>query len=678
MPFVNMSLKCLFFIVVFFLAMLMQGTAQTKRALIFAIGNYPENSGWQQISSVRDVSFIQKALDGQGFKEIKIVKDENATVNGIKNSLNELIAVSKPGDVVVIHFSSHGEQIEDENGQKINGLEECIVSFDAKLASSDTIPSKEQFDKLKEGYFREDVFGSYVNKLRAKLGKNGDLAIFLDLCHASTGTRGDVKVRGGKPALVSREFGKKHAAQNSVNTDYDIDAGIQAEENTLSSYVVIGAARAEELDYETVDESSEGVGSLSYAISKVFANLGSNKNLTYRTFFAQVQGIMNEKNPLQHPVLSGNGVDRQLFAGQFVAQKQYITISKITGLKLNLTAGTLSGLDAGAKIAVYPAGTNDTLKIKPIATGTVSSATLYTSTATLLKAPGISQPALGWVFVTTPVYKFTALSITVVSKKSRGRTVSFTGFETLNMEKKLKEFPLVKIDNLKPDLKIIKGKDCDSIIVAATGALFDTLKNAATDTAALKNKIKSYMQYGFLKSIQIHEPGIGLDVKLVKVNKGQPDTSNVHSPLTNYKFVAGDTVMIWVHNPGAKGLYFNILDMQPNGLVNPVVPVVTDQFKISPEELFIKPGLSHVFNYPIEIAPPYGTEVFKIFVSEKLIDMTSIANTNGKDSRGEFTPLESLVKSSYTVGTRSAKTVPKVSGASGSAYNLLFEIKAKK
>lgn len=673
-----MNLKRIFLVTSVFLTILMQGTAQTKRALIFAIGNYPDDSGWQQISSVRDVSFIQKALEGQGFKAIKVVKDEEATIKGITNSLNDLIAASNPGDVVVIHFSSHGEQIEDQNGQKINGLEECIVSFDAKLASNDTTPSKEEFDKLKAGYFREDVFGTFVNKLRSKLGKNGDLAIFLDLCHASTGTRGDVKVRGGKPALVSREFGKKNTVQSVSNTDYDIDAGIKTEESSMSSYIVIGAARAEELDYETVDESREGVGSLSYAISKVFANLTDNKNITYRTFFAQIQGIMNEKNPLQHPVLSGNGEDRQLFGGHFIAQKQYIAISKIAGLKLTLAAGTLSGLDAGAKIAIYPAGTNDTLKIKPIARGVVSTASLYTAEAILNKAAGFSQPALGWVFITAPVYKFTPVSISIISKKSRGRTFAFSGLETLNMEKKLKEFPLVKIDNVKPDLKIVKGKECDSIIIAATGALFDTLKHAGTDTLLLKSKIKSYMQYGFLKSLQINEPGTGLDVKLVKVVKGQPDTSKVHVHTNNYTFTVGDTVMIWVHNPGPKGLYFNILDMQPNGLVNPVVPVITDQFKISPEELFIKPGLSHVFNYPIEIAPPYGTEVFKIFVSEKLIDMTSIANTNGEPNRGDFTPLEGLVKSSYSFGTRSAKPIPKVRGASGSAYNLLFEIKAKK
>lgn len=672
-----MNFKPLSLLTVFFFAMFTIANAQTKRALIFAIGNYPEDSGWQQISSVRDVSFIQKALEGQQFQDIKVVQDAGATVKGIISSLNDLIERSKPGDVVVIHFSSHGEQIEDDRGRKINGLEECIVAFDAKLASGDTPPTKEEFDKLKAGYFREDVFGSYINKLRNKLGKNGDVLIFMDLCHASTGTRGSAKVRGGKPALVSASFGK---ARSGAASDYDVDAGVKNDDNVMASYTVIGAARAEELDYETMDDTQQGIGSLSYAISKVFANLNAVQSMTYRVLFARIQAIMNEKSPIQHPVLSGNGIDRQLFGGQFVPQKSFIEIAKIAGMKINLNAGTLAGLDAGARIAVYPAGTNDTVHVKPIARGIVASATLYTAVVNLNKLPGITQPALGWVYVTSPVYKFAPVNVEVVtSPKSRGSSATnFSAAEVLKMQQGLKDLPTLKFDNVKPDLRIIKGPIYDSIVIASTGALFDTVKNAGNDPEQLKSKIKNYMQYGFLKSLQIREPGMMLDVKLVPVHNGVPDTSKVHAANTSYAFAAGDTVMIWVSNTGKKGLYFNILDMQPNGVINPVVPINSPDFKVTPEELFIKPGISYVIKNPIELTPPYGTEVFKIFVSERLIDMTSIANTRGEGTRGNFTALEGLVKSSYTVGTRGAKPIAPVGGSSGSTYNLLFEIKEKK
>jgi hypothetical protein len=181
-----MPRKLLLSLVVLLLLLCTFGIAQTtKRALIFAIGNYPKDSGWAKISSDADISFVQKALESQNFKDadITVVKDEDATVDGIKAALDRLIATSHKGDIVVINFSSHGEQIEDETGRKINGLEDCIVAYNAKLMDPDAHISHEQFETLKTGYLREDVFGAYVNRLRNKLGPKGDLIIFMDLCH---------------------------------------------------------------------------------------------------------------------------------------------------------------------------------------------------------------------------------------------------------------------------------------------------------------------------------------------------------------------------------------------------------------------------------------------------------------------------------------------------------------
>src|SRR5450631_1843599 len=81
--------------------------SQTKHALIFAIGNYPESSRWRQISRNNDTILIKNALSKQSFKDIKVIHDKGATVNGISRALEELIERSKPGDIDVIHFSSH-------------------------------------------------------------------------------------------------------------------------------------------------------------------------------------------------------------------------------------------------------------------------------------------------------------------------------------------------------------------------------------------------------------------------------------------------------------------------------------------------------------------------------------------------------------------------------------------
>src|SRR5665213_567146 len=298
-----MKTKLLIIFTIAFSAFATLSHGQTKRALIFAIGNYPEDSEWPPIASSWDDSLIRKALRNQKFTDVVTVRDKAATVNGIKNSLNDLITRSKPGDIVVIHFSSHGEQVEDLTGNKPDGVEESIVGFDAKQPPYGTEPTKEELLKLRKGYFLDNAFGVYVDKLRAKLGKRGDVVVFMDLCYAGTGTRGVAKTRGGRPPLVSAGFyAKKHEA--AAGNEQVLQLG---SESDMASYVVIGAARANESDNETFDDNQHSVGPLSYAISKVFARLDS--GMTYRSLFARIQSVMNDKLPLQHPVLSGNGQD---------------------------------------------------------------------------------------------------------------------------------------------------------------------------------------------------------------------------------------------------------------------------------------------------------------------------------------------------------------------------------
>ncbi|MFT5722977.1 MAG: hypothetical protein ACI9JN_000082 [Bacteroidia bacterium] len=108
--------------------------AQTKKGLIIAIGDYPESGqtpDWRDISSVNDIPLIPSALQKQGFQteHIDILKNEQATKEGIVTAIKSLTKTSQKGDVVIIHFSSHGQQIEDDNGNEIDGYDEAICNL---------------------------------------------------------------------------------------------------------------------------------------------------------------------------------------------------------------------------------------------------------------------------------------------------------------------------------------------------------------------------------------------------------------------------------------------------------------------------------------------------------------------------------------------------------------------
>src|SRR5687768_11651169 len=84
----------------------------TKRALVVAIGKYDhQKTGWTVINVDNDVTLIQETLQKQDFLpvNIKVLKNEAATREAIIKALDELEQSSKEGDIVVVHFSSHGQ-----------------------------------------------------------------------------------------------------------------------------------------------------------------------------------------------------------------------------------------------------------------------------------------------------------------------------------------------------------------------------------------------------------------------------------------------------------------------------------------------------------------------------------------------------------------------------------------
>lgn len=677
-----MKLKLMLFTLVLFGAV-GSLSAQKKHALVFAIGDYPESGGWGKISSAQDVGYIKNTLIKQGFPEanVKVVSDSAATKAGIENALKNLIASVDKNDVVVIHFSSHGEQVADNNGDEADGYDETIVSYNAAMFTKDAEKeafargslTKESFEKLQVNYFRDDDFGAYIQQLRAKLGKDGDVVVFMDNCHSGTGTRGSAKVRGGKGALKYEGFEPtlKKGAGEEVFKENTASRG---NENELATYVVVSAALASELNYETTGDDNVGMGSLTYAISKVFETL--KPGTTYRTFFAKIQAIMNEKVPGQHPVLEGNGLDRGLFGGKFVDQKPYIEIDKINNpLEIVAKAGTFAGLSVGAKVTIYPAGTVDPNNAVALAKGVVTKADNYKSTIKLDKTTKATQPSLLYAFVTEPVFNVKPI-VVAFAPKSRG-TASYTTAETDKIAAALKKLPLVALVGT-PDLLIEKGDNEDIIKVASNGYVFSTLPTAA-DTLTLKKTIGRYAQYQFLQKLIVRDSTIMAQVKLVPIVNGKPDEKFMAAKFEErpYEFKDGDSVMLWVRNPGKKAVYVNILDMQPDGKVNTFLPNSAQE--IYPGDLKIAAGETRTFpNYVIVMGEPYGTEVLKIFVTTKEINLEGLATPaeKGTAKRGALGALEALVDQSSTTATRGPKVVS-VKETDGSVYNLLFRIKEK-
>lgn len=666
----TLILSCLF----------VQAKAQQKQALIIAIGNYPASSGWPVISSNADQQLVRQALQRQGFADskIQVLRDSMATKAGITAALDALVKRVQAGDIVVLHFSSHGEQVEDDNGDEPDGLDESIVSYGAVLSTKSA-----DFQKDQQNYFRDDLLGYYVKKLRQKIGPTGDLAVFINACHSGSGTRGSAKVRGGKPPLVSAGFDARKFAGNNeeglIAEKNSVSLSGSVKENTkqedLSPYVIISAARADELDFEVKDDKDNGVGSLSYAFCKVIEQL--DKETTYRALFARIQQVMLEKGLRQHPVLEGDGADRSLFGGSFIAQEPFVLIDKrINTREYILKKGQLSGLDIGAKVAVFPSGTQQTEGQTPLAVGQITQASLYSSQVKLSSDPGLSNIAAGWVFVTEPVFKIPPVVIRIDPAPVRAREAAFTATERSQWEQWIREqaLPAAQTD---PDLILVKGKAADTLRVANSGLPFSTI--ARTDTRKqewLKQSAEDFMRYKFLRNLELVDAGAKVELRLLPFNKGRIDTLLLEQKTHNgiLEFEAGDSIVLQVTNKGRQAIYVNLLDLQPDGLINALMPDKASG--IYPEDLKVKPGETRVFDqYTIQLNPPYGTEVFKFFLSRTELDLEDLVSTRGEGQRGSFSFLEKLVKRSYKSGNRGA--VVSAGGVEGAVVTVSFLIKAR-
>ena len=327
-------------------------------------------------------------------------------------------------------------------------------------------------------------------------------------------------------------------------------------------------------------------------------------------------------------------------------------------------------------MAVYPSGTNDPSKTSPLSRGTIIKSGNYSAIVSLEKETGVNQPASMWVFVTEPVYRIKPVRIGF-SAASRGEISGvFSDSETQAIRSALKTLPLVTFSGT-PDLVITKGILVDSIKIADNGYLFSTIKNAAGNPAGLKEEVNRFAQYRFLQSLNIGDStSVNALVKLIPVINGKPDTSFIKSSSATrpYEFKVGDKLMLWVKNTSNDAVYVNILDMQPDGRINPILPNAKQ--KIYPRDLRIEPGASRLFDkYVITLTPPLGMEIFKVFVSTEEINMEGLADPSTA-SRSTLKIFESLVKNSSDITTRGGDGL-NVGNGDGSSYNLLFRIKDK-
>lgn len=269
-------------LIVFLTVALLSLEAQTKRALIIGIGNYPAESGWCKIHGDNDVPLIANALSGKGFRanNIKSLVNEKATKYNIIKSLNLLVKQSQPNDKIYIHFSSHGQQVVDISGDEEDGLDEAIIPYDAP---------KTFFKGVYEGknHLLDDELNKFLSSLRGKIGKTGLLFVVIDACHSGDATRGN---KDANESIVVR--GTSDIFQATGKKSYKPHLAKPLD------WVVFSASQSYQNNYE-YKLNNEYFGSLSYALKLALNGMSGNED--FREFFKVIQKKRDEMNVVRYP-----------------------------------------------------------------------------------------------------------------------------------------------------------------------------------------------------------------------------------------------------------------------------------------------------------------------------------------------------------------------------------------
>lgn len=639
--------------------------SQKKMAFVITIGEYAKNDGkgWKDISSVNDTSLILPALRKQGFesKNTTLLINSQATIENIRSEFSAFTKKVGPKDIVVIHISAHGSQIQDISKDEIDGFDESIVTYNAISPKHST-----DFSSDVKQYLLDDELNTIIYTIRKQAGKDGDVLVFMDNCHSGSGTRAVGKVRGGSDPLMNTS-----KPIYSTQKDPSISMEKLVDEAQIAPYVVISASRAEEPNSEIILPNGKGAGSLSYAISQSLENMLS--STSYSSLYSSIQANMNEWVPKQHPVIEGNGVNRTLWGGNFVAIPPYIEVSSVKDERMVvIDAGILAGVTKESVIAIYPAGISDTTKAICLAKGKVIFADNFKSTVDLDKDLSDLRPALYWAFIKKTHFPINPICVSfqVVDEKNEN---SISALHIEQYSTVLKSNELIKFDG-EPSLRIImKGKN-ELIIDAKSDYVFDTIRPNKPYAEELNKAIQRYIQFTFLKSYEIKDPKFNVTVRLIPYVNNQPDTTTLAAKQRNgiYEYTVGDKFVVEITNHSPNRIYFNIVDIEPTGKINPIMPRTSNDPKklIKKEDLYVEGNKTRVFDsFPITLYPPIGDEIFKFFVSNKALDMEYIAATRGENSRNMSSDLDRVFKNSFKPSTRG-----ELGAKEGSVFNLNFLI----
>ena len=241
-------------------------------ALLIGIGNYnTTTTGWSVIHGNNDVVLLEAKLKDKGFIVSHLI-DNKATKANIRTALSNLVASATNGDVIYLHFSGHGQLIQDMNGDENGDFDQSFVCYDACFSPNYKVAGQSYRG---QNHLIDDELFPYLDSLKRKVSTGGQVVVIFDTCYSEGADRGET---GDDPNPNS----EVEWTTTTRGTDYEFQVNKSSEtylctikhpgnySNGGGAITIISACESDKRNYECkAKHSGKKYGSLSYCISKM-------------------------------------------------------------------------------------------------------------------------------------------------------------------------------------------------------------------------------------------------------------------------------------------------------------------------------------------------------------------------------------------------------------------------
>ena len=588
----------LFFCLVF-CSLSIFGLAQNQRiSLQIGISQYPATSGWPAIHGLNDLDLLGGVFQQQGFA-VRQLREGEASLDGIRRALDQLYTDAQNGALVHLHFSTHGQQIADNNRDEFDGYDEALIPYNAPVRP---MPGQQM-----EFHLRDDELQQRIIALREKIGPKGIVWITLDACHSGTATRMSGNFRG-TIAPYDAKTSKRIAPDLQL-----LDAHSGVKEEQLAALVIFSATTAQELNQEYYGPNGKLHGPLSFALAQCLSE--PDFSLYVHSFFDRMRFRFAAIAPNQTPQLETSS-NIQLWQKEPKSERSFLPIVKVWDAQtVMIGAGYLNGLYPGAEVILYGEDSKQVL-----CTGKISDVAMQEAQIDLFQPIPAPQLLKSRVSLERTPKNLQALRVKLQAnlpfcQKLRQLIQSETGITEVN------DYPQLIVAQVNQGYQLVLP---DGNVIYKLDTKPDVARNAKDlFNAGILPRMKAH----YLRQIEMDELGIVLRAVFYTNQNGvfQP------CPITP-TFKIGESFRLELTNTGRQNCYFHLLDIQSNDLISTIVPTHNPSSK--PGDWIIKAGETKLLEPTWRITPPAGTETIKILVSNQPIDLSGVLAGDQTLSRG--------------------------------------------